>query len=187
MSRAAVNLLLVAWLIVTWGAFVLRVDRFPLTWAPMYSDYQPIEVQSHRIVDRERMARGLLVTHRDGSTSYVGTDELNIPKVHMYRLYYQRAFGQRAVKYRYGNRSLGAFNRWVRGLGPDEPNLESDNTYRVFESLNRTLGYEPDDPRFIVRIQATVDRVYRRLDDLETTWQKTLDADLHWTGERDPS
>jgi hypothetical protein len=183
MTRTAVNRFLVLWLLVTWGAFFLRSDRFPLTWVPMYSDYTSTEVTSHRIVDQDRMRKGLLVTHRDGSTGFVGTAELNIPKWHMYRLYYQRAFEQPPVKRRYGNRGLGRFNRWVRGLEEGEPNFPNDVAFRLFRSLNKTLGYEPDDPRFIVRVQATVERVYRRLTDIEGTWHKTHEADLRWREE----
>lgn len=183
MSRSAVNRFLIGWLLVTWGAFFLRIDRFPLTWVPMYSDYTPTEVTSHRIVDQERMRKGLRVTHRDGSTSFVGTDELNIPKWNMYRLYYQRAFEQPAVKRRYGNRGLGSFNRWVRGLEEGEPNFPNDVAFRLFRSLNKTLGHEPDDALFIVRIQATVERIYRRLDEIHETWSETQEGDLHWREE----
>lgn len=183
MSRRAVNCFLILWLLVTWGAFVLRVDRFPLTWVPMYSDYVPTEVTSHRIVDRETLRKGLLVTHRDGSTSFVGAAELNIPKWHMFRLYYQRAFEQPPVKRRYGNRGLGSFNRWIRGLEKGEPNFPNDVAFRLLRSLNKTLGHEPDDPGFIVRIQASAEYVYRRLAEMYDTWRETKQADLHWREE----
>lgn len=37
LSRRSVSFIILAHLIVAWGAVALRVDRFPLTWAPMYS------------------------------------------------------------------------------------------------------------------------------------------------------
>jgi hypothetical protein len=50
----------------------------------------------------------------------------------------------------------------------------------MFRTLNQTLGREPDDPDFIVRIQASYERVYRSLDDLSKVWRTTTHGDLRW-------
>jgi hypothetical protein len=181
LNRKSVNRFLVVWLLVVWSGFVFRVDRFPLTWVPMYSHYEPEGSESrHRIVDQEAMQRGLEVTRRDGSTGFVGNAELNIPKWNMYRLYYQRAHGQQAVKHRHGNTPLAAYNRWLRGLEEGEPNYVNDGEFLLFQSLNKTLGLEPDDAGFIVRIQASADYVVYRRNDFHYSKTETRLADLRW-------
>jgi hypothetical protein len=98
----------------------------------------------------------------------------------MYRLYYQRVFGQQAVKHRHGNAPLAGYNRWIRGLEEGEPNYVNDGEFLLFQSLNKTLGLGPDDPGFIVRIQATADYVRYRTDDLHYSDTETRLADLRW-------
>jgi hypothetical protein len=180
LTRRNVNRFLVAWLCVTWGAALLRLDYFPLTWAPMYSAWQPEEVTSNRVVEDAVYMRGLLVTRRDGSTGHLGARELNIVRNHMYRLYYQRAFGQPPVTWRHAVASLSPFNRWLRGLEPGEEGPPDDTEFRVFRSLNRTFGLEPDDPGFVVRVQAAYDILYRRFDDVSKVWRDHAEADLRW-------
>ena len=150
MSRKTVNGFLVAYLLVVWMAVAVRCDRFPLTWAPMYSTYVPTQSIPVVVIDREQMERGILVTHRDGSTRYLTSKELNIPITHFWRLYYSRMYGAPPAKHTQVNMNLGAVNRWIRGLEEGEPNFSTDWDWRVIRSLNKTLGYEPSDPKFIV-------------------------------------
>lgn len=171
---------LVAWLCVTWGAVLLRVDSFPLTWAPMYSAWEPHELTSNRVVEDAVYMRGVEVTRRDGSTGYLGASELNIARNHMYRIYYQRAFGQPAVGYEHASQSLGAFNRWIRGLEEGEESHDPDTEFRLLRSLNKTFDLEPDDPGFIVRVQASFDVLYRRFDDLSKVTRDHAEADVRW-------
>ena len=96
------------------------------------------------------MARGILVTHRGGSTSYVTKEDLNIPKGNFWRLYYQRMFGKGPLKHRQGNRSLETFNRWIRGLDDGQENFSAQWDWRVLWSLNKTLGFKPTNPHFII-------------------------------------
>ena len=180
MTRRNVNRFLVAWLCVTWGAVLIRSDSFPLTWAPMYSSWEPKELASNRAVEDAVYMRGLLVTRRDGTTGFAGASELNIARNHMYRLYYQRAFGQPAVTWVHGSQGLSPFNRWIRGLREGEEGAPDDTEFRVFRSLNKTLGQQPDDPGFIVRVQAEYDVLNRRFDDLSKVTRDHAEADLRW-------
>jgi hypothetical protein len=180
LSRRNVNRFLVAWLCVTWGAVLVRADSFPLTWAPMYSAWEPHELTSNRVVEDAVYMRGLLVTRRDGTSGYLGASELNIVRNHMYRIYYQRAFGEPPVSYEHGSQSLSGFNRWLRGLEPGEESHPDDTEFRLFRSLNKTFGLTPDDPGFIVRVQASFDVLYRRFDDLSKVTRDHAQADLHW-------
>lgn len=183
MTRRTVSLILVAHLVVVWSAFVLRIDRFPLTWAPMYSTFKRSETLSRRAENQDQAKQGLRVTRRDGSKGFVGADELNISKWIMSRIYYQRAFGKGPVKHAQGNRSLGAFNRWFWGIEEGEEYFSADWERRLFWTLNKTLGHEPDDPKFIVKIRADSERVYYDIRDLRFLRRKSKMSVLHWDEE----
>jgi hypothetical protein len=179
LTRRNVNRFLVAWLCVTWGAALLRLDYFPLTWAPMYSAWRPHELTSNRVVENEVYMRGLRVTRRDGSQGYLGADELNIVRNHMYRIYYQRAFGQPPVTWQHASKNLHPIHQRIRGLldgEEDSPEVE----FRLFRSLNKTFGLDPDDPGFVVRVQAGYDVLYRRFADVSKVWRERAEADLRW-------
>jgi hypothetical protein len=174
-----VSRFLVAWLCVTWGAVVVRCDSFPLTWAPMYSAWEPHELTSNRVVENDVYMRGLRVTRRDGSTGYLGARELNIVRNHIYRIYYQRAFGQPPVTHKHASKGLSGFNRRLRGAGDGEAH-DPDTEFRLFQSLNKTFGLDPDDPEFVVRVQAGYDVLYRRFDDVSKVWRERAESDLRW-------
>jgi hypothetical protein len=184
MTRKTVTRLLVVYLCIIWGAVVVRSDRFPLTWAPMYSRIgKQRTVASSRVADHEAFNRGMQVTRRDGSTGHAGRVELNIPRANMYRLYYSRSRGKPAAKHANANLYLSRMNRWLRGLEPGELSIPNDTEFQVFRSLNKTLQLGPDDPGFIVRVQSHAVRVYRSLDDLTRFWSEDVDADIHWQEE----
>jgi hypothetical protein len=183
MSRSTVNRILVVYFIVTWTAVLVRFDHFPLTWVPMYSVYKSSPTISVRVVDKERMAKGLFVTHRDGSTSYVSKKDLNISKWHFWRLYYKRVFGRAPAKDKYGNRNLSSFNRWLRGLDENESSPSPEWDRRIFRSLNKTLGYEPSDPKFIIRIKASYENRRYFKENLGKSEQIVRQAVLEWKEE----
>ncbi|MFQ5504949.1 MAG: hypothetical protein ACE5F1_09170 [Planctomycetota bacterium] len=184
MDRRAVNLLLVTHLLIVWMGMLFRIDRFPLSWAPMYSVFEPRDRFKVKVMKRKRIKRGFKVTRRDGSTDRVGVEELNIPFGNMRRLYAQRAFGKGPPKHTQGNAKLGPMNRWIRGLGEDEPNFPRvDWDWRLFLSLNKTLGHEPSSPRFITRIKASIERVELSGEDLSLLKRKKKKAVLAWNDE----
>jgi len=165
LSRRAVNVFLVLYLSLHSAAVLFRVDRFPLTWAPMYSVFKPDDTISTRVNDKELIRKGLRLTHRDGSTSYVSYPDLNIPRSNFKRLWGSLLFGHDPPKHKQGNTSLGAINRWVRGLDATEPNFDVDWAWRVFWTINKTLELDPSDPRFVTRIESRHERwVYRKED-----------------------
>ncbi len=179
MTRRGVTGFLLVYFGVLWLGVAFRVDRFPLTWAPMYASVSPQRATfSRRIVDKEEMGEGLVVTHRDGTESRVNQHDLNIPKWNFYRVYYQRAFGGSPPKYNqlYGN--ISPLNLWVRGLDAVPP--EADWGRRLFYTVNRTLGHTPEDPRFIVRIQAWEDRAHFQREPLGFVERTRRHADLRW-------
>lgn len=181
MSRSAVNRFLLLYFVAVWSAVILRVDHFPLTWAPMYSVYEPKEQFRVRVMDKKKIKRGFRVTHRDGSSSRVGTRELNIPFGNMRRLYAQRAYGKAPPKHEQANAALSATNRWARGLEDEEPAFEPvEWDWRLFRSLNKTLGHEPDDPGFVIRIETSIDVAYFAKPELRLVERKKKRATLEW-------
>ncbi len=163
MSKRTVTLILLGYLTIHWAAVIFRIDYFPLTWVPMYSVFEPSETISAKVWDKDQYRKGLKVTHRDGSTSFISYKDLNIPKPNFRRLYYSRIFGTAPPKHKQGNTKLGALNRWVRGLDEGEPYFSVDWEWRMFWTINKTLRHEPHDPQFIVRMETQHQkRVYRK-------------------------
>ena len=176
------------YLVLVWTAIVVRCDRFPLTWVPMYSTYTPREAFYVRVFNREFLAKGLRVTHRDGSTSYLSKEDLNIPNANFRRLHNERMFGAGAAKHTQGNMNLSSFNRWLRGLADGEPNFSVEWDWRIMWSLNKTFGYVPADPKFIVRAEAKAeDRMYIKKDllnnDFSTARVEINHASIEWKEE----
>lgn len=188
MTRTTVTRILVVYLLVLWAAMLVRCDRFPLTWAPMYTTYIPSESISVVVMDEERMTQGLFVTRRDGTTASLTANDLNISKFHFWRLYYQRMFGGGPAKHAQGNMNLGSFNRWIRGLKPGEPNFSAEWDWRILRALNRTLGHEPPDLKFIVRVETDYEIMrYLKADllqkDLSKAERQPLHASIAWKQE----
>ena len=143
----------------------VRFEYFPFTWAPMYSLFLPGDTISSEINDKQRQTRGLRVTHRDGTTNYIDRAALNIPERHFRRLYFKRMFALGPEKESVMNRSLGAFNRWLWDIDDEDLTATDKWDWRILRSLNKTLGYTPDDPQFITRVEADREHVrYRKAD-----------------------
>jgi len=155
-SRTAVNCFLVVYLVVVWSAALAKFDKFPLTWVSMYAFHEPSELLSLRVSDPVDIDRGMLATALDGSTRYVTRHDLNVTKRHFKRLYRQRMFD----------------------MAPSRPWPQ-----RILMSLNRTFGYRPGDPKFIVRLEADIEQVDMRKTDLEVVERRNRHASHEWTEE----
>lgn len=162
LTRRSVGLLLAVHFAVAWTAVVLRIDRFPLTWAPMYAVYKPKEPSAEiRKLHKGKQVleeKGWRVEHRDGSASDLPRRAVNVPRRSMWRLYYERTFSRGPPKYKHLNHDAGTIDRWLWGLAPGEKFEDPDWKRRLLVSVNKTLGHEPDDPDFIVRMRAKAER-----------------------------
>ena len=101
MSKQTVVRILVVYWAIMWIAVAFRIDRFPLSWAPMYSVWKPPQkdVLMVRDVDPERMkTEGFRVTRRDGSEGFVNRRDLNVRGSSMRRMYFRRMRGKGAPK-----------------------------------------------------------------------------------------
>jgi hypothetical protein len=167
MTRRTVTLVLAAHLVITWAAVVLRLDFFPLTWAPMYSVCDEGEELRARIVDHAVLEDGILATRRDGRTERVTMDALNMPRWNFWRFVYERAFGDGPNKLNHENADPGAVQRFLVGAGPTGPIHRAHWEWRLLRSTNLTLGRRPDDPSFIVALEASATEAYFLRPDLD--------------------
>lgn len=154
-TRHGVVAFLVAHGLVVWGAFLLRVDRFPLSWAPMYTVLREGPVLSVPVWDRTAT---LLATRRDGATEALDADALNIPSLSFWRLYYKRMVGRGPAKHDH-ERVDEPWNRSVRHALSLDTHAEVRWDRRVLESINRTLGRDVDAPDFIICVQARAEHL----------------------------
>ena len=180
MSRRGTVRFLVLYLAVVWLAVVIRVDRFPLTWAPMYSTFVPSDPIRVRLVDDARMKKGLRVTRANGSQDFVDQHDLNMPRWNFWRLYGRRMDREGPANHAEGNTKLSSFNRWWRGLEEGELNFEVDWARRILRSVNHTLGHAPGDPDFIVRAEVLHHVLSFDQHTLEIVGDETLPRVVEW-------
>jgi len=188
LTRRSVSAILALHLAVAWTAVVLRIDRFPLTWAPMYSIYRPRESSEYRVVEKDRRfvaRKGWKATHLDGSTSWVSRRAINVPMRSMWRLYYERTWGKQPPRYTQLNHDSGTIDRWLWGLAPGEPFEEVDWRRRLLVCINRSLGHRPGDPDFIVELQAKSNLLVFDGRTFDLVEERPRNKRIHWSAEWD--
>ena len=190
MSRHTVTWLLAAHLVACWTSVAMRIDRFPMTWAPMYSVYQPPKGSNFRVPYRDRTwlkEKGWRATRRDGSQEWINQRDVNLPTRNMWRLYYQRTHGKAPPKYKHMNHDAGTLDRWLYGLEPGEDYYDIDWRRRLLTSLNKTLSRDPEAADFIVKVEAKGERYVFDRKDLSyrgtSPNNATASWDDRWTGE----
>jgi hypothetical protein len=143
---------------ILYGAIFLRIDYFPLSWVPMYGYRIQAEQLTVKFGDKSARDRGFLAQRANGQTLYISADDLNVPSANFRRLYNQRAFNVGPPQDARERVSLMSFNRWwyETFVGPD-PRLSPNYSGQLLDSVNKTFGYEPTDPRRIVRLEAKLD------------------------------
>ena len=158
MTKTGVKRFLALFFTILYGAVILRIDYFPLSWVPMYGYRLYSEQLTVKFGDKSARDRGFLAQRANGQTLYVSADDLNVPSANFRRLYNQRAFNVGPPQDARERVSLMSFNRWwyERFVGPD-PRLSPNYSGQLLASVNRTLGYGPRDPRRIVRLEARLD------------------------------
>jgi hypothetical protein len=152
-----VKRVLALYFIVLFGAILLRVDYFPLSWVPMYGAREPAPNVIVKIGDKAEREAGFVAVRANGETVLVGPDDLNIPNANYRRLYNQRAFNNGPPQDDRERLGLAPINRWwyETFVGPD-PRLNKNYVGELLHSVNATFGYGPADPRRIVRLEASL-------------------------------
>ena len=158
MTKTGVMRFLALYFAILYGAVILRIDYFPLSWVPMYGYRLYTEQLTVKFGDKSARDRGFFAQRANGETLYVSADDLNVPGANFRRLYNQRAFNVGPPQDARERVSLMSFNRWwyETFVGPD-PRLSPNYSGQLLTSVNKTLGYGPKDPRRIVRLEAQLD------------------------------
>ena len=160
MTQRGARLFLALFFLVVFGAVFLRVDYFPLSWVPMYSERDTTAEKTFFIGSLERRTLGFEARRADGEQVFITGKMLNIPHANFRRLYMQRAFNSGPPQHLRERLALMPFNRWWYEtlVGPD-PLLGANYPAQLLRSINQTLGFGADDPRRIVWLEARLDLV----------------------------
>jgi hypothetical protein len=158
LSKNAVKRFLALYFLILYGAIILRIDYFPLSWVPMYGHRVYAEQLVVKFGDKSARARGFIGQRANGERLSISADDLNVPSANFRRLYNQRAFNQGPPQDTREREALMSFNRWwyETFVGPD-PRLSPNYSGQLLDSVNKTFAYGPADPRRIVRLEATID------------------------------
>ena len=167
-SKRSVKRFLALYFLIFFGAIFLRIDYFPLSWVPMYGYHQQKPDVTVTIGNIDERKRGFAAWRANGQSLYISADDLGVPNANFRRLYHQRAFNNGPPQDDRERAALMAFNRWwyETFVGPD-PRLDRRYAEQLLVSVNRTFGYGPQDPRRIVRLEASVDRATFARQDVE--------------------
>ena len=154
-SKTSAKRFLALYFLIFFGAIFLRVDYFPLSWVPMYGYHVAKQDVVVAVGDKDRRSRGFQAWRANGERLTISAADLNVPNANFRRLYNQRAFNQGPPQDDRERAALMRFNRWwyETFVGPD-PRLNRRYAVQLLESVNRTFGYGPEDPRRIVRLDA---------------------------------
>ena len=171
LSKKAVTKLIIGFHIVTLGAVLFRVDTFPLTWVPMYSQFHGENDLVVPVGDKAIKAKGFEVLTAAGVTDFVNKDDLNIPGNAFRRIYYERAFGKGPPKHLREREALNPLSDAIFDLWYEDPAVSVDWESRLLNMLNVTTDRKPSDPNYIIQAIAVSDfavlsREQRRRGDL---------------------
>jgi hypothetical protein len=158
MTKAGVKRFLALYFLILFGAVILRIDWFPLSWVPMYGLHRDLPVVARPLGSLEARGRGFIAERANGERLTISARDLNVPDTNFRRLYTQRAFNWGPPQDNRERYRLAPFNRWWYEtlVGPD-PLIGADYPRQLLASINRTFGYAADDPRRIARMQAQLD------------------------------
>jgi hypothetical protein len=157
-TKAQTKGFLAVFFAIYFGAVFLRIDYFPLSWVPMYGLHNPREQLVVGVGDKAVRKEGFVAVRANGERTRISATHLNVPNANFRRLYAQRAFNNGPPQHDRERAALIGFNRWWYEtlVGPD-PKLNRNYPAILLSSVNRTLGYGPQDPRRIVRLESHLD------------------------------
>lgn len=149
-----------AYFLIFFGAILARVDYYPFTWVPMYGARDEGDMLHVTVGDLDARERGFRAVRADGTSGFIDMDDLNMPPANFRRLYSERMFGEGPPQDRRERLALIAFNQWWydRLIGKVEL-VDGIYQRKVLDSVNRTLGLGPADPRRVVQIEAEVGQI----------------------------
>jgi hypothetical protein len=157
-SKTSAKRFLALYFLIFFGAIFLRVDYFPLSWVPMYGYHVDGPDVTVAIGNKDERERGFAAQRANGQRLYISADDLGVPNANFRRLYHQRAFNNGPPQDDRERAALMPLNRWWYEtlVGPD-PRLDRRYADQLLVSVNKTFGYGKNDPRRIVRLEASLD------------------------------
>ena len=181
MSRKFISAVLTSYFLSVVLAGLVRFDEFPLTWVPMYSTYIAGDLVTIPQRNKSDLSSGLVVTHRDGAQSRVTARMLNVPARNYWRIHLQRVAGKGPAKYAQARMNLSPLNRllWRESRDPMVLNPVEWNK-RILVSLNKTLGFQPEDPQFIIRATAPATHVTIDKNTMKTVEIRRVTPTVAW-------
>jgi hypothetical protein len=158
LTKTQTRRFLAAFFTIYFGAVFLRIDYFPLSWVPMYGLHKAKDKVRVGVGDKQFRKEGFVAVRANGEQLRISARDLNVPNANFRRLFAQRAFNNAPPQHDRERAALMAFNRWWYEtlVGPD-PLLARNYPAALLESVNRTLGYGPFDPRRIVQLESHLD------------------------------
>lgn len=158
MAKTKTKFFLIGYFAIFFGAVLLRIDYFPLSWVPMYGFREEAPQVTVAVGDLKRRDLGFGAVRADGERLFLSRRDLNIPPANFRRLYQERAFGEGPPQHRRERAELNAFNAWwYKTLIGEDPAKNADYSGDILRSVNRTLKLGPNDPRRIVQLEAHLD------------------------------
>ena len=158
-TKQSAKRFLALYFLIFFGAIFLRVDYFPFSWVPMYGYHTAKPDVTVSIGDLDQRKRGFDAWRANGEQLSISAQDLGVPNANFRRLYHQRAFNNGPPQDDRERAALAPINRWWYEtlVGPD-PRPDRRYDIQLLVSVNRTFGYGPQDPRRIVRLEASLDR-----------------------------
>ena len=158
MTRSGARRFLILYFAIFFGAVLLRVDYFPLSWVPMYGFREEHPTLTVAVGDLDRREAGFDALRADGERLTLSQRDLNMPPANFRRLYQERAFGEGPPQHQRERSGLSTINRWwYETFVGEDPALHPDYPGHILKSANATLGLGPADPRRIVELRAHLD------------------------------
>jgi hypothetical protein len=156
-TREGAKRFLLAYFVIFFGAVLLRIDYFPLSWVPMYGHHRGDADRTVALGDKDARKQGFAAQRANGERLYISAADLGVPSSNFRRLYNRRAFNRGPPQDGRERLELAAVNRWWYEtlVGPD-PRLTTNYVAPLLKSINRTFGYGPADPRRITRLDISV-------------------------------
>lgn len=188
MTQRTVARFLTAHALIVWFAVPLRVDEFPLTWAPMYAVQPKPEHGTWSVVlrDRERLDReGWHGVRADGGEEWIRRADVNVPMRNMWRLYFERTWLKGSPRYKHKNSGQWTLDRWLLGLPPGAPIYPEEWERRLLTSVNATLGRRRGEPGFLVALRAERVRMHFDSRSFERRSDTHERAEVRWRPEWD--
>jgi hypothetical protein len=158
LTRTQTKRFLAIFFAIYFGAVFLRVDYFPLSWVPMYGLHKPADDLTVGVGDLAVRTEGFVAIRANGERTRISARDLNVPNANFRRLYSQRAFNNGPPQHERERVALIGFNRWwYETLIGEDPRKHRNYSGILLSSVNRTLGFGPDSPQRIVRLESHLD------------------------------